>query len=480
MTREDTEPAGSIMGRWARVSGDSQSEADQIPDIDDYCDDRDYVKGKVYEVHGKSAYKGAQDPDWRKVVRDIQDGVIHGVVCWMVDRLDRRNILHAIPMVLAVLDAGGRIEFSEQPECNLDANSPAIDEQIKAFSDRIHAANQESKIKSKRIIKAHRRRRDSGSVIGRAAWGFEIICDECHRPPARPGCKDHIKIFAPTGLGRTWIPRIYAKAVDKWSGSQIAEWLDSEGVPTTGGKPWNEAFVVRLISNPIYYGKRRNAGNLKTEALVSATTWQEANDAMSSRSSRKSRVTKGHKKAMLAPVCGACYGESRPGCTKGISPMYRIFAGYGAARRPYYRCSGHQPQRKGCGAPMILLSELDSAVDEALAARGGMHFEREFIAGDDRSAAIARFREDGVDAMRKGDYEAATVAMKEAERLEDLPRIKPHWEPVETKMTEAEYYASLEGEAKRLYIAQRQILAHTDEDGGIIVVITEKDFGDRP
>ena len=127
---------------------------------------------RVYEVHGKSAYKGDQDPDWLKVVRDIQDGKIDVVVCWMVDRLDRKNILHAIPMVLKVLDAGGRIEFSEQPECNLDANSPTIDEDVKAFSDRVHAANQESKIKSKRVLKAHNKRRANGSAIGRAPWGY--------------------------------------------------------------------------------------------------------------------------------------------------------------------------------------------------------------------------------------------------------------------------------------------------------------------
>ena len=86
-------------GRWIRVSGDSQSEADQLPDIDAYCGDKDYSLDRIFEVHGKSAYKGDQDPDWRKVVRAIEDNEIDVVVCWMVDRLDRKNILHAVPMV---------------------------------------------------------------------------------------------------------------------------------------------------------------------------------------------------------------------------------------------------------------------------------------------------------------------------------------------------------------------------------------------
>src|SRR5207245_2134852 len=80
-------------GRWIRVSGDTQSEEDQLPDINAYCDDRQYAKGRIYKVKGKSAYKGAQDPDWQKVVADFRSGQIDVVVCWMVDRLDRQNIL---------------------------------------------------------------------------------------------------------------------------------------------------------------------------------------------------------------------------------------------------------------------------------------------------------------------------------------------------------------------------------------------------
>ena len=155
-------------GVWLRVSGDTQSEEDQEPDIRSYCHERGYSVTKVYVVHGKSAHKGAQDPYWQEVVRDFRDGHLDVVVCWMVDRLDRRNILHAVPMVLEVLNVGGRVEFSEQSESNLDSDDPDLDEKVKSFSDRIHAARAESKIKSKRILKRHRALRAKGSVIGRA------------------------------------------------------------------------------------------------------------------------------------------------------------------------------------------------------------------------------------------------------------------------------------------------------------------------
>jgi DNA invertase Pin-like site-specific DNA recombinase len=485
--------------RWARVSGDSQSEADQIPDIDDYCDDRGYLKGKVFEVHGKSAYKGAQDPDWLHVVQAIQDGIGHVVVCWMVDRMDRQNVLHAIPMALAVLDAGGRIEFSEQPECNLDANSPTIDDEIKAFSDRIHAANQESKIKSKRVRKAHNKRRNAGSAIGRPPWGYEIICDECHRPPVRPDCKDHKKIFAPTDTGRYYIPLIFARITNGESLRTVAEWLTAEGVPTTQGKPWNEGYLGnRLIKNPVYYGQRRNAGALETEALVTYDKWLDANAALASRV-KTGRSTVVREKALQAPVCG------NPECDatgKHPSPMYRLTANKpvmitnmltGKRERRfsiekgkgrdwdtgnpdyYYRCTGSGPQRKGCGN-MIPVAELDQRVIEAIAEDGNEHVERMFIAGNDRSGEIGKLRQRAMDAYSSGDKALFMKLDAEADELAAIPSVAPHWEDKKTGVTKGAHFATLDAAGRREYISRHVVWAHKDADG-IVVTVKAREWG---
>jgi DNA invertase Pin-like site-specific DNA recombinase len=450
-------------GRWVRVSGDSQSEADQLPDIDSYCDDRGYIKGKPYEVHGKSAYKGAQDPYWLKVVKDVQDGVIDVVVCWMVDRLDRQNILHAIPMVLAVLDAGGRVEFSEQPECNLDAKSPTIDDEVKAFSDRIHAANQESKIKSKRVLKAQRRRREAGSAVGRAAWGYTIICDVCKKAPSKPGCKDHKKVFVPTANGRKYIPLIFARVIGGESMRKIAVWLTAEGVPTTNGKPWNEGYLAtRLIKNPIYYGERRNAGQLETEALISASTWQQANAAVKSRV-RPGRATSAREKAMLAPICGECKGVVRDGCPDGRSPIYRVYGGNGENRQPYYRCTGHGPQRKGCGF-MIAVAKADAMAINDRMQDEHWHKERVFVAGDDLSDRIIKLREKAMDAYRDNDKVRFRELDAQADELEDLnkTRKKPGYEYIDTYESEGDYFAALNPDQQREYFASKEVILSRD------------------
>ena len=201
---------------------------------------------------------------------------------------------------------------------------------------------------------------------------------------------DGRKLFVPTAIGRKYIPAIFAKVIDGESIRSIAAWLTAEGVPTTTGGIWHEGYLSnRLIKNPVYYGARRNAGQLETEALVSASKWQQANAALKSRV-RPGRAAIVHDKAMLAPVCGECYGKHREGCADGISPMYRIFTGKG--RVPYYRCTGHGPQRKGCGF-MIAVSEADQRFTKKMLSKDDPHYDRVLIAGDDHADKIAELIE---------------------------------------------------------------------------------------
>ena len=151
---------------WVRVSTGGQDETNQVPDIERYCGDRGYAIARQYVVHGKSAYKGEQfQPDWLRVVEDVQAGRINVVVMWKVDRFDRQNILHAIPMANMVLDAGGRIEFAMQ----------AIDLSTgpgrSAFALYCEQAFEESKTKSDRIRIKLTAVRENGALWGRAPFG---------------------------------------------------------------------------------------------------------------------------------------------------------------------------------------------------------------------------------------------------------------------------------------------------------------------
>ena len=398
-----------------------------------------------------SASKGKQDSYLDQVIRDMEDGKISVLVVWQSSRIERRGAYNAFDLARRVREAGGRIEYVKDAYLN-DANEMSdVMLALAATKDR-----QKSRDISEQVKASQAAKRAAGSVVGRPPWGYEIMCTVCHRPPVRPDCKSHIKILAPTAVGSKYIPLIFAKAIAGDSLRTIAAWLTAEQVPTMHGKPWHESYLGnRLIKNPVYYGQRVNGGQLETEALISATVYQQANASLKSRI-RPGRDASVRDKALLSPVCGECYGKPREGCLDGISPMYRVYGGYGEARKPYYRCTGHGPQRKGCGF-MIPVDELDDVVTESILTSPAWHSERVFIAGDDQSDQIAKLRERGAEAMRQGDYQSATEAMRQAEELETAPRVKPHWQTVITEQSEADYFRAMDASQRRGYLAAMEI-----------------------
>src|SRR6202012_4892885 len=108
-----------------------------------------------------------------------------------------------------------------------------------------------------------------GSVHGKAPWGMVIT-----------GTKDH-KGLEYTLEGRTYLPLIFQAVIDGKRLREIAAWLDTTDAKTVNGKRWNEYTIGnRIIKNPTYRGKRKNAGNLEVEAIVTPTMWTQANASL--------------------------------------------------------------------------------------------------------------------------------------------------------------------------------------------------------
>jgi DNA invertase Pin-like site-specific DNA recombinase len=444
---------GDKAGKWLRVSTSGQDEESQHPDLARWCNDHEYDIRRTYTIHGKSAYKGNRkfDETWAQVLDDMRAGEIDVLVVWKQDRIDRK--LNTFQMLAQVVDAGGRVEFVTQPQLN-DLTTMGGRIALKIQEEIAYA---ESKDKSDRVLAKQDGLRAKGSIVGRPPWGYVIKCRDF---PECNGSKcGHIKVLEPTHDGRNYTPAIFQMIIDGNSLRDVAAWLTTKDVATTTGKPWNEAYIGnRLIKNPVYYGQRRNAGQLETEELVTYSVWQQANAALTSRM-RPGRDTVKHEKALLSPMCG------NPDCDatgEHPSPMYRIFVGKDENRTAYYRCTGRGPQRKGCGN-MVPLEWLDETVIEAmLADQMNKHYERVFVAGDDRSDEIGKLREAAMDAYRKGDKARFTELDAEADQLAMLPSVPPHWEEHKTGQTEGDWFASLDDSQRREALRDIAIFAHGD------------------
>lgn len=424
---------------WQRVSTGGQDEESQLPDLIRWCDTHNYEYdlNESYVVHGKSAYHKKQADAIARAISDMANGKYTVLVVWAFDRIQRGTALEAFVLAEQARAAGGRIEYTQ--DTYLNETNEMSDVMLALAAT---AARAESQRKSERINIKFNALRAAGSAIGKPPWGYRVICTECNAATVRPRCNYHGKAFIPTAEGRKYIPAIFQMAIDAWSLRDIAEWLTAEGA---GGKVWNQDYMSgKIFKNPVYYGARRNGGALETEALVSYSVWQQANAALASRA-KTGRSAK--TKALLSPVCG------NPGCDatgQHPSPMYRIVT----RNDEFYRCHGRGSQCKGCGN-MIPLAELDARVTEAMESdHMNYHIERVFIPGDDRSDEIGKLRERGAEAMKRGDYSAATECMQEAAELEALPRIAPHWEENVTDQTEGEFFAALDGAQRRTELSQ--------------------------
>jgi hypothetical protein len=233
-------------------------------------------------------------------------------------------------------------------------------------------------------------------------------------------------------------------------------WLTAEGVKASG-RVWGENLVNQIIRNPVYYGARRNGGNLETEGLVPFQTWQQANTALAERA-HPGRSGTVHAKPFLQPVCAVCYGETREGCPSGVSVMYRVWAGKGGYRRAYYRCAGSGPLRKGCGARLVLCDDLDAMVLAWYANDERDHMSRTFHPGRNIADEIQALNKRIADAASAGDYAAVTALGAQAQALNEAEDTRPHWTREKSGVSRGWHFLHLDPEARRTYIAEQGVV----------------------
>jgi site-specific DNA recombinase len=234
--------------------------------------------------------------------------------------------------------------------------------------------------------------RGAGKLTGKAPFGYTVVGEK------------YDKRLVPTEVGREYVPLIFQRVIDGWSGKRIAAWLNDEKVLRESSQWWQNN-IGQMIRNPVYKGfrcqyevippdeveividgqivrqpypgpskkiirwrydakwrewPRWRYGQVihKCEPLVDAAVWRQANHALETRTKRGFIDPENAamlSDALFCPVCKETTG----------SPMYRISSGpRSKAGRAYwyYRCSGRGPERKSCGL-LVNMAAVDAAVN---------------------------------------------------------------------------------------------------------------------
>lgn len=439
----------------ARVSSLAQDEEDQRPGLVAYSDRKGYVLDEVVAVHGRSAFHGRHvKAILAAVEKHVKNGSARVVIFRHVDRSSREGVFKGFALLNRIMEAGARIEFSEQEFLN---DNPGF------IGPMFEVAKKESEVKRDRANQGIVKRRAAGQLVGRIPWGYDpvTIHDRKHNKTVQIGMK-------PGALGLKWIPVIFAECAAGKSARALADMLRGVPSPQKNGL-WSEQTILRIIANTTYYG--RMAGNpfLEYDPIVSVELWHAANAAVAARTTNGRSTTK-NAPVFVRPYCAVCWGKKREGSPSGKSPMYRKPFSENRGKEDRYYCRGHGPARGTCGAQGISVSELDAAIDETMGKDNRPYMVHKYVAGDDNAEKRSVINEKIKAAQEASDYMLVAQLAQEAMEIGPSDRkgklalrysgksIGQHWQT----LTPAE---------KRDELATWTVIAGTNDEGKLYAVL---------
>ena len=371
----------------ARVSSTGQDEDNQIPDLNDWSARHGYTVAGTIKIHGKSAFHGHHREELYKAVRMIEAGLADVLVMWTLDRSSRQGLDAAVEFRSAVRKAGGRLEFTEEPELNGSDNN--ADE---AFAQAAIEARRESEKRVRRIRSGNRRTAENGAAIRQPKYGYRMD------GPARR------KYWVADDARAAVVKGMYARAVDGETLGAIALWAAGRD----GGK-WDASRVRKILADTCYIGRAQTTVNgepyvYECPVTVDAETWERANAAV--------KAPKRFVRAAVSPFAGII----RHGYCGTV--MLRTSEGGGGHRVTsgrYWRC----PEGDG----NVRYEEFTGRVHEALQTIGAELFEEIIVKADDmRQVRLTLLESELASIGRKG--------LKPADMIKRISEISAEMEAI--------------------------------------------------
>jgi DNA invertase Pin-like site-specific DNA recombinase len=148
---------------WARVSTDHQTEQNQVPDLERFCQHHGYDITKRYMLSDISAFNGAHHEMLNAMLTDAWRGEFSVLVVWAADRITREGIESLLKLIRQLRERHCTLASVQEPWLN---GSDATTELLVAISAWV--AQQESQRRSERIKAGLARRKAEGKPVGGA------------------------------------------------------------------------------------------------------------------------------------------------------------------------------------------------------------------------------------------------------------------------------------------------------------------------
>lgn len=324
-----------------------------------------------YSDNNRSAFKkDVIRENFQRMVKDLQAGVIQGIICYNMDRLVRRiaDLEVLIDIYEETAREGRQLVFATQ-EGLIDISTPggrAVARIIVAI------ATSESEATRRRMLAFFSRERDKGILIAGAWRPFGWNKGEVDGEPGlviNPG---------EAALIRDAVARVSAHAAT-WQ--QVADEWNSLGFKTTRGKAWLARYVREVLTSPRLAGwclhKGQIAVHSETGELIRARNVQpiltdeelEAILAVAESKRQTGAYSNASGKAwyMLSGLlrCAECGARMR-------GNVKRKMVGGQVKEFGYYRCGSPNRSRgrdglPSCGRTVIQMTETDALIEQLVA-----------------------------------------------------------------------------------------------------------------
>ena len=324
---------------YCRISRDTEATGlgveRQRRECEDWAESHGWVIAQTYVDNDISASNGQRRPAYRRLLADITEGRLDGLVCWHQDRLTRRPVeLEELVEVVTTTE----IPIGTVRSGDYDLATPSG-----RMVARIIGATARGEVEhmAERVSAKHRELAESGKVSGGGRRPFGYKAGGMEIEPAE------------AELVREACGRVLAGESLR---SVVIDWNDS-GIRTTTGAIFRPTTLRRILRSGRISGQRehgdRTIGAAAWPAIIDATTTLRLRAVLDD-PDRPGRHVPGDSKYLLTGmlVCGGC----------GKPMTSRPYRGKGYLIRRY-ACVA---ERGGCNRVGIVAEPLEELVTAAV------------------------------------------------------------------------------------------------------------------
>lgn len=325
----------SAVAIYARISSDIEGTGAgvtrQVEDCRKLTDDLGWTVADVYVDNDLSAYSRKRRPEYERMLTDLADGAVDGVVVYHIDRLTRQ--VKELEEFVEAVDRA-KVKHVRFVTGNTDITT---DDGLMMARFMGIIANRESADKSRRV----RRKMEQVAAEGRP-----------HGGRVRPFgyADDRITVIEHEAeVYRTLVARFLAGE----STRSLAIWLNDHGVATVTGTAWITSTLKGMLVNPRYAGLRAHRGVIVGQAVWDAIISEDDHRRVLAKYAEKK--TSGRRTPQRYLLSGLCR------CGKCGNRLYSSLRQRkdGSTRR--YVCSSG-PDHGGCGRLTITADPLERLV----------------------------------------------------------------------------------------------------------------------